>query len=80
MEKNFIYVVLVTFADFSKCSVNSIVAGHSESKDDAVDILKSEYKDLLKEGYNKALFSHTRWGWKYISEDLIISCEIHVLK
>ena len=80
MEKNFIYVVLVTFADFSKCSVNSIVAGHSESKDGAVSLLKSEYEDLLKEGYNKELFSHTRWGWKYISEDLIISCEIHVLK
>ena len=80
MEKDFFYVVLVTFADFSKYSVNSVVAGHSVNKDDAVGILKSEYQDLLKEGYNKELFSHTKWGWKYISECLIISCEIHVLK
>lgn len=80
MEEKFIYVISVTFANFGKCSVNSIIAGHSDNKDDAVSILKSEYECLLKEGYSVALFSHTKWGWKYISDDLVISGEIHVLK
>ena len=66
MEKKSLFIVTQTIVGLVSHSIDTYVIGYSEHKDVAERILRDEYTNMVKLGYDM-VFKHAGWEMSYES-------------
>ena len=77
MEKKSLFIVTQTIVGLVSHSIDTYIIGYSESKDIAERILRDEYFNMVKLGYDM-LVRHTGWEMSYKSESVVCKYQIKI--
>ena len=75
MEKKSLFIVTQTIVGLVSHSIDTYVIGYSENKDVAERILRDEYANMVKLGYDM-VFKHAGWEMSYKSE--YVECKYQI--
>ena len=78
MVKKSLYVVTKTIVGRVSLTTDTYVLGYSNSREEAINLLLSEYEKTYELEYDPSKFVHNEIGWTYKSDFIITSVEIHV--